>query len=66
MDEGIFSPLHHGVIMVEGFYNLRNNKFVVGRTNHVLWTLRYEDFNDVDKIDSRIGEVGDDETYRLI
>jgi len=37
MDEGIFSPLHRGVIMVEGFYNLRKNKFVVGRTNHVLW-----------------------------
>jgi hypothetical protein len=66
MDKGIFFPSQQSVIMVEGFYNLRKKQVCFREDQPYFSSLCYEDFNDVDKIDARIDEVGDDETNRHV
>jgi hypothetical protein len=52
--------------MVEGFYNLKKKQVCFREDQPYFSNLCYEDFNDVDKIDGRIDEVGVDETNRLV
>jgi hypothetical protein len=52
--------------MVKGFYNLRKKQVCFREDQPYFSSSCCEDFNDVDKIDGRIDEVGDDETNRHV